>query len=54
MATAAKKPLADEILFGRLSRGGTVRVKLDEKGELTFEFESSQDNRETTAESQDS
>jgi ATP-dependent Clp protease ATP-binding subunit ClpA len=34
-----KKPLADEILFGRLKSGGTVRVLLDrEKDELTFEF----------------
>jgi ATP-dependent Clp protease ATP-binding subunit ClpA len=34
-----KKPLADEILFGRLKGGGTVRVLLDrEKNELVFEF----------------
>src|SRR6202045_4848642 len=34
-----KKPLADEILFGRLKGGGTVRVLLDrEKDELAFEF----------------
>jgi ATP-dependent Clp protease ATP-binding subunit ClpA len=34
-----KKPLADEILFGRLKSGGTVRVLLDrEKDELAFEF----------------
>ncbi|MCE9523573.1 MAG: ATP-dependent Clp protease ATP-binding subunit ClpA [Alphaproteobacteria bacterium] len=34
-----KKPLADEILFGKLSRGGTVRVmlKADRSG-LSFEF----------------
>jgi len=41
-----KKPLADEILFGKLSRGGKVRVKLDEKGDITFEFES-KENKET-------
>lgn len=35
-----KKQLADEILFGKLSRGGHVRVKLDEKGELAFDIES--------------
>ncbi len=34
-----KKPLADEILFGELKNGGTVRVLLDQaKDSLTFEF----------------
>jgi ATP-dependent Clp protease ATP-binding subunit ClpA len=34
-----KKPLADEILFGNLKDGGTVRVLLDrEKDTLAFEF----------------
>ena len=34
-----KKPLADEILFGKLKNGGTVRVLLDrDKDELAFEF----------------
>jgi ATP-dependent Clp protease ATP-binding subunit ClpA len=34
-----KKPLADEILFGKLKNGGTVRVLLDrEKDSLAFEF----------------
>jgi ATP-dependent Clp protease ATP-binding subunit ClpA len=34
-----KKPLADEILFGKLKGGGTVRVLLDrEKDQLVFEF----------------
>jgi len=34
-----KKPLADEILFGALRNGGTVRVLLDrEKDALAFEF----------------
>jgi ATP-dependent Clp protease ATP-binding subunit ClpA len=34
-----KKPLADEILFGKLKFGGTVRVLLDrEAGKLVFEF----------------
>ncbi|MBL8697722.1 MAG: ATP-dependent Clp protease ATP-binding subunit ClpA [Alphaproteobacteria bacterium] len=32
-----KKPLADELLFGNLTKGGTVRVKL-ENGKLAFEF----------------
>ncbi|MFL6690039.1 MAG: ATP-dependent Clp protease ATP-binding subunit ClpA [Alphaproteobacteria bacterium] len=34
-----KKPLADEILFGKLKKGGTVRVLLDrEADKLVFEF----------------
>jgi ATP-dependent Clp protease ATP-binding subunit ClpA len=34
-----KKPLADEILFGRLKGGGTVRVLLDREADgLVFEF----------------
>jgi ATP-dependent Clp protease ATP-binding subunit ClpA len=32
-----KKPLADELLFGRLAKGGTVRVKV-EAGKLGFDF----------------
>jgi ATP-dependent Clp protease ATP-binding subunit ClpA len=32
-----KKPLADELLFGRLAKGGSVRVKV-ENGKLGFEF----------------
>ncbi|MFK7892834.1 MAG: ATP-dependent Clp protease ATP-binding subunit ClpA [Granulosicoccus sp.] len=43
-----KKPLADEILFGKLSRGGRVRVKLDEKGnKLAFDFESKESKEAT-------
>jgi ATP-dependent Clp protease ATP-binding subunit ClpA len=35
-----KKPLAEELLFGRLSKGGTVRVtKKPEGDELSFSFE---------------
>ena len=34
-----KQPLAEEILFGRLKNGGTVRVLLDrDKDKLAFEF----------------
>jgi len=34
-----KKPLADEILFGKLKNGGTVRVLLDREADtLVFEF----------------
>jgi len=41
-----KKPLADEILFGKLKFGGTVRVLLDrEKDALAFEFIANDDGR---------
>jgi ATP-dependent Clp protease ATP-binding subunit ClpA len=33
-----KKPLAEELLFGKLSKGGVVRVDVGESG-LTFDFE---------------
>jgi len=33
-----KKPLADDILFGRLSKGGHVKVVLKD-GKLDFEFD---------------
>ena len=33
-----KKPIADEVLFGKLKRGGTVRVLVGDKGELEFEY----------------
>jgi ATP-dependent Clp protease ATP-binding subunit ClpA len=33
-----KKPLAEELLFGSLSQGGHVRIRLEDD-ELTFEFE---------------
>jgi ATP-dependent Clp protease ATP-binding subunit ClpA len=39
-----KKPLADEILFGKLKDGGTVRVLLDrENDKLAFEFITARD-----------
>jgi len=34
-----KKPLAEELLFGRLTRGGVVRVRLDGEGRIAFKFE---------------
>jgi len=34
-----KKPLASELLFGELSGGGTVIVRLGENDELMFSFE---------------
>jgi ATP-dependent Clp protease ATP-binding subunit ClpA len=34
-----KKPLAEELLFGRLAKGGIVRVtKKDDEQKLSFEF----------------
>ncbi|MEF2073252.1 ATP-dependent Clp protease ATP-binding subunit ClpA [Consotaella aegiceratis] len=39
-----KKPLADEVLFGKLKRGGTVRVSVVEKdGEKSLELEALSD-----------
>jgi ATP-dependent Clp protease ATP-binding subunit ClpA len=41
-----KKPLADEILFGKLKDGGTVRILLDrEADKLVFEFVTNEDVR---------
>jgi ATP-dependent Clp protease ATP-binding subunit ClpA len=34
-----KKPLADEVLFGRLTKGGHVLVRVNEKDELAFDIE---------------
>ncbi|HEX7777556.1 MAG TPA: ATP-dependent Clp protease ATP-binding subunit ClpA [Parvibaculum sp.] len=34
-----KKPLADEVLFGRLTKGGHVRVKVGDNDTLTFDIE---------------
>jgi ATP-dependent Clp protease ATP-binding subunit ClpA len=38
-----KRPLADELLFGKLSKGGHVRVVLND-GELTLEFENEKES----------
>jgi len=47
-----KKPLADDILFGRLEKGGTVRIDLAKEGDkLTFDIiESKGQSREETVE----
>lgn len=37
IAEKIKKPLADEVLFGKLSKGGTVKVSVSD-GELAFSF----------------
>ncbi len=49
---SVKKPLAEELLFGKLEKGGTVRVDLDkEKDKLTFEVVASKSSpREETVE----
>ncbi|ARJ66855.1 ATP-dependent Clp protease ATP-binding subunit ClpA [Magnetospirillum sp. ME-1] len=33
-----KKPLAEELLFGRLAKGGIVRIRVGEDSKLDFEF----------------
>ena len=42
IAEKIKKPLADEVLFGKLTKGGTVKVSVERHnegaGELTFQF----------------
>jgi ATP-dependent Clp protease ATP-binding subunit ClpA len=37
IAEKIKRPLADEVLFGKLAKGGTVKVTVEEN-ELTFQF----------------
>jgi len=39
-----KKPLAEELLFGKLKKGGVVQIKL-KSGELTFNFSSAKRNK---------
>ncbi|PWR24917.1 ATP-dependent Clp protease ATP-binding subunit ClpA [Zavarzinia aquatilis] len=51
IAEKIKKPLADDLLFGKLARGGTVHVDF-KAGALTFEIEASK--RPPTAEDEDS
>ncbi len=47
-----KKPLADEVLFGKLSKGGTVKVTVEE-GELAFHYSKAIGHRQTTSETDD-
>ena len=48
--TEVRNPLTDEILFGRLEHGGTVRIGLAEDGEgLVFHYESSTGVDESSA-----
>lgn len=39
IADKIKKPLADEVLFGKLKKGGSVTITVDKKGELAFDIE---------------
>jgi len=41
-----KKPLAEELLFGRLAKGGVVRIRLDDEGKLAFEFQGAPDKND--------
>jgi len=39
MSEHVKKPMAEELLFGKLAKGGTVKIGLDKKkDELTFKY----------------
>ena len=40
-----KKPLADELLFGKLAKGGIARL-IEDHGQLTFEFQLEEENIE--------
>lgn len=42
-----KKPLANEILFGQLSKGGSVKVSVSDKDELKFDYDSSNETVES-------
>ena len=42
-----KKPLADELLFGKLKGGGLVTVDLNKKGELTFKYGDGKSDKST-------
>lgn len=42
-----KKPLANEILFGHLTRGGQVKVSLDNNDELKFDYDSTNETIES-------
>ena len=39
-----KKPMAEELIFGALSKGGHVAITLD-KGEISFKYSSNQDKK---------
>ena len=43
IAEKIKKPLAEEVLFGKLAKGGTVKIS-ERNGELTFAYEKATNN----------
>ncbi len=45
-----KKPLAEELLFGRLAKGGIVRITVDDDNKLAFEFVPAPDKHEKAPE----
>jgi ATP-dependent Clp protease ATP-binding subunit ClpA len=47
-----KKPLADELLFGKLANGGNVRVSADDRGP-TFDIHPQTENLPTSAETEE-
>jgi len=47
IAEKIKRPLADEVLFGRLAKGGTVKVTVED-GELAFQFSKSSGRHATS------
>jgi ATP-dependent Clp protease ATP-binding subunit ClpA len=52
IAEKIKKQLADEVLFGKLAKGGTVRIDVKD-GELAFTFEKPASPRKTQDEESD-
>jgi ATP-dependent Clp protease ATP-binding subunit ClpA len=49
IADKIKKPLADEVLFGKLSKGGTVKVTVED-GELAFHYSKAVAGKQTASE----
>ncbi len=52
IAEKIKKTLADEVLFGKLSKGGTVKVSVED-GELSFHYSKVLVSRQTNSETDD-
>jgi ATP-dependent Clp protease ATP-binding subunit ClpA len=46
-----KRPLVDEVLFGKLEKGGHVEVRLKKKEEVKFHFEEKRQEKEKKLES---
>ena len=52
IAEKIKKTLADEVLFGKLSKGGTVKVSVEDS-ELSFHYSKVLASRQTNSETDD-